>query len=479
VTTADESRSWLPFARPLRPHLIAQRTHRDRSLSAPLRLLSAVHCGAPGPAAILTDLALLLAVSSLVLGSSGWSLAALVSLALCLSGRAYRDRDRVVARGLAWWPGVLIGPVAVGVLADDLLTGQDPPLRIAVTAALAFAWLLLARTLAWYVIASRRRDGRDLAVALVVGSGERAGTLARTLDRHREIGLRVGGDVDPALLGDPHLLAAAAVQHGARHLFLVPSEGIPSPPALRRALGLPVHISYVPLVSDALLDSRPQGRVGGVAVLPLGQPLRGPSAMRGKRLFDIVVASVLLLLSSPLLLLAALAVRLDDGGPILYRQSRTGQDGHQFLMTKFRTMRVGADADQARLTSYNTSDGLLFKMTDDPRVTRVGHLLRRTGADELPQLLDVLRGRMSLVGPRPLPVESDAFSERDNERHLVRPGMTGLWQVSGGSTLRYREMIDLDLAYVHGWTPWLDVQVLLSTISVLLRATVNRNGHAS
>jgi lipopolysaccharide/colanic/teichoic acid biosynthesis glycosyltransferase len=109
----------------------------------------------------------------------------------------------------------------------------------------------------------------------------------------------------------------------------------------------------------------------------------------------------------------------------------------------------------------------------------VGRLLRRTGADELPQLLDVLKGRMSLVGPRPLPVESDAFSERDGERHLVRPGMTGLWQVSGGSTLRYREMIDLDLAYVHGWSPWLDLQVLLATVGVLVRATLSRDGRAS
>jgi lipopolysaccharide/colanic/teichoic acid biosynthesis glycosyltransferase len=476
VTTADEPRSWLPFARPLRPHLSAQRAHRDRSLALPLRLLSAVHSGTAGPAAVLSDVATLLLASTAVLGPSGWSLAAAIAVGLCLSGRVYRDRDRVVARGIAWWPGVLVGPVAVGVLADDVLTDPDP-YRALTAAGVSLAALLLVRSLAWVVIASRRRDGRDLAVALVVGSDDRAATLARTLDRHREIGLRVVADLSPGVLHDPHALAAAALKHGARHIFLVPAEGIPTPPALRRALGVPVHVSYVPLVSDALLDSRPQGRVGGVAVLPLGQPLRGPSAMLGKRAFDLVVAGLLVLVSSPLLVLSALAVRVGDGGPVFYRQARTGQDGVQFRMTKFRTMRVGADSEQARLTSYNTSDGLLFKMNGDPRVTRVGNLLRRTGADELPQLLDVLRGRMSLVGPRPLPVESDAFSERDAERHLVRPGMTGLWQVSGGSSLRYREMIDLDLAYVHSWTPWLDVQVLLSTVGVLLRATFDRQGH--
>lgn len=478
MTTIDEPRSRVPFARPPRPHLVAQRTHRDRSLTLPLRVLSAVHSGTLGATAIGTDLVVLFALSIAVLGPGGWTLAVLATAALCLSGRVYRDRDRVAARGLAWWPGVLTGPIAVAVLADNLLTDHGP-FRAAAAAAASLAGLLLVRSFAWYVIAARRRDGRDLAIALVVGSGDRAATLSRTLDRHREIGLRVGGDVAPSVLRDPHLLAAAALQHGARHIFLVPAEGLPSAPALRRALGVPVHVSYVPLVSDALLDSRPQSRVGGVAVLALGRPLRGPSPMRGKRSFDLLGATLLLLLSAPMLLLAAIAVRLDDGGPVFYRQLRTGRDGEQFEMTKFRTMRVGADSDLARLTSYNTSDGLLFKMNDDPRVTRVGGLLRRAGADELPQLLDVLRGRMSLVGPRPLPVEAAAFSERDGERHLVRPGMTGLWQVSGGSSLRYREMIDLDLAYVHGWTPWIDVQVLLSTVGVLLRATFGGEGRTS
>jgi lipopolysaccharide/colanic/teichoic acid biosynthesis glycosyltransferase len=198
--------------------------------------------------------------------------------------------------------------------------------------------------------------------------------------------------------------------------------------------------------------------------------------MRGKRVADVVLALLLLTLAAPVLLLAALAVRLADRGPALYRQTRTGRDGQPFQITKFRTMREGADAEQLLLTLYNTTDGLLFKMADDPRVTPVGRLLRRTGLDELPQLLDVLRGTMSLVGPRPLPVENDAFSPRDAERHLVRPGMTGLWQVSGGSTLRYREMVDLDLAYVHGWSPWLDLQIALSTVAVLLRATFGSEG---
>lgn len=479
MTTVDASRSWLPFSRaPLAPHLAAQRIHRDRSLPAPVRALAAVHSGAPSLVACVADLVLLLGASFAVLGASGWSLGIASWVALCASGVVYLDRDRVVARGLGWWPRTLLGPLAAGVAFDALVT--DHSIASAVSAGLAgLAALFVLRTLAWLVIASRRRDGRDLATALVVGTGDRAATLARTLDRHREIGLRVSGDVDPSVLADPRLLAAAALEHGARHVFLVPTEGVPSPPALRRALGVPVHLSYVPLVSDALLSSHPRGRIGGVAVLALGQPLRGPSAMRGKRVVDLVGAVVLLVLGAPVLAIAALAIRFGDNGPVFYRQARTGRGGEQFLMTKFRTMHQGAHHEQAALTSYNTSDGLLFKMTDDPRITRVGALLRRSGADELPQLLDVVRGHMSLVGPRPLPVASDAFSERDGERHLVRPGMTGLWQVSGGSTLRYREMIALDLAYVHTWTLWLDARILLSTLGVLLRATLGRDHRAT
>ncbi|MCW2544221.1 MAG: undecaprenyl-phosphate glucose phosphotransferase [Frankiales bacterium] len=477
MSTLDEGRIRLPFMRPPREaEAEAPAATWPAPPPLPIRVLAEVHSGARSAVAVLVDMAVLALSAVSVRDRSAWSVALFVSLALVLSGRVYRDRDRVVARGVAWWPAVLMGPVAVGILADVLLMGHSVT-RTTVAGVAGLAGLVFVRAVSWCVISVRRRSDRDLAGALVVGNGDRAQTLARTLDRHREIGLSVHGHIDSSVLADPRWLAQAIAKHRAAHVFLVPAEGIPSPPALRRALGLDVHISYVPLVSDALLDSRPAGRLGGVAVLPLGRPLRGPTARRGKRAADVLFGSLLLLLTSPLLALAALAVWLDDRGPVLYRQYRTGLGGSQFPITKFRTMRRGADAEEAGLTSYNTSDGLLFKMRHDPRVTRAGRLLRRTGIDELPQLFDVLRGRMSLVGPRPLPVESGAFSERDAERHLVRPGMTGLWQVSGGSTLRYREMIDLDLAYVHSWGPWLDVQIALATISVLARATVGREGH--
>lgn len=478
VSTGEDSLVCLPFLPAPRdaPSKPAATANPAIGVAAPLQALAAVHSGAPGPLTVAVDAVVLYLVVVAVAGPSHWSTALAVAVALIGSGQVYRDRDRVVARGLAWWPGVLLGPVSVGILADVLLT-QHEVARTAAAGALGCAGLFAVRAMCWSLIAGRRRSGRDLAGAIVVGADDRAATLARTLERHPEIGLEFRGHIETSALLEPRRLARAAAAFHAEHVFLVPTEGVPAPASVRRALGVRVHMSYVPMVSDALLDSRPTRRVGGVAVLPLGRPLQGPFGMVGKRGVDVVCGALLLLVTSPLLLLAAIAVRLDDGGPILYRQTRTGMGGQQFRITKLRTMRIGADVEEAGLTAYNTSDGLLFKMRRDPRVTRAGRVLRRTGIDELPQLIDVLRGRMSLVGPRPLPVESSAFSERDSERHLVRPGMTGLWQVSGGSTLRYREMIDLDLAYVHTWGHWLDVQIALATVGVLLRATFGRDGN--
>ena len=438
-----------------------------------LRAAAAIHRGALRAPVVLLDAALVLLAVVAVRGSL--ALAAFAPLVLLASGQAYRDRDRVVSRGVAWWPRPLALALALSALPTIVLAGADAT-RTCVAAAAAWVALLTVRSACWLAVQARRRAGHDLAPCLVVGDGDRAATLARTLERHLDFGLAVTSLLEQQVLRDPVLLARAVRAAGAQHVFLV-ADGVGSAaatPPLRRALGVRAHVSLVPFASDALLDARAGHRVGGVAVLPLGRPLRGPGRMLGKRPVETVVAALLLALSAPVLLLAAIAIKLDDRGPVLYRQRRTGRNGVPFDIVKLRTMREDAHAVQGALTVYNTSDGLLFKMAADPRVTRTGAFLRRSGMDELPQLLNVLRGQMSLVGPRPLPVEADAFSERDAERHLVRPGMTGLWQVSGGATLRYREMVDLDLAYVHGWTPALDLQVLLATVGVLGGAVLHR-----
>jgi exopolysaccharide biosynthesis polyprenyl glycosylphosphotransferase len=190
-----------------------------------------------------------------------------------------------------------------------------------------------------------------------------------------------------------------------------------------------------------------------------------------KRTFDILGATLLLILLSPILLLSALAVRLTSRGPVLYHSIRPGLGGMPFACFKFRTMYFGADLQQAELEAMNEAQGAIFKIRNDPRVTPVGRILRRYSIDELPQLMNVLRGEMSLVGPRPLPERDFArLEDWHKKRYLVLPGMTGLWQVSGRSELDFDDLVRLDFLYLERWSVFLDLTILLKTIpAVFLR----------
>lgn len=195
-------------------------------------------------------------------------------------------------------------------------------------------------------------------------------------------------------------------------------------------------------------------------------------ALAVKRSVDIVGAIVGLIALSPVFVLAAVAVLLDDGRPILFTQPRAGRDGKPFRIYKFRTMTRGADAQRAGLRDRNEVSGnASFKLADDPRVTRIGRLLRRTSVDELPQLWNVMNGEMSLVGPRPHPFDDVAGYEPWQRRRLtVKPGITGLWQVKGRLEPTFDRWVQLDLEYIDGWSIWLDFRLLLQTIPALLRA---------
>jgi exopolysaccharide biosynthesis polyprenyl glycosylphosphotransferase len=188
-----------------------------------------------------------------------------------------------------------------------------------------------------------------------------------------------------------------------------------------------------------------------------------------KRTFDLVIASFLLLVLSPFLGLIALAVKLSSRGPVLYRSRRIGIGGQAFACLKFRTMFVGADAMQAGLEPHNEATGALFKIRDDPRLTRVGRHLRRYSLDELPQLVNVLRGQMSLVGPRPLPErDSERLEDWHMRRYLVLPGMTGLWQVSGRAELAFDDLVRLDFLYLERWSVFLDLTILAKTLPAVI-----------
>ena len=229
-------------------------------------------------------------------------------------------------------------------------------------------------------------------------------------------------------------------------------------------------------VAPALLDvAGPRTTVrptAGLTLLHVDHPqLSGPRQVV-KDLFDRCSAALGLLALSPVLLGIAVAIRLSDSGPALFTQTRVGKDGQQFKIYKFRTMVVDAEARLAEIRAQNDSDGVLFKIRGDPRITAVGARLRKWSLDELPQLINVLRGEMSLVGPRPaLPEEAAKYADHVRRRLVVKPGLTGMWQVNGRSDLSWDETVRLDLRYVENWSFVLDLQILWKTLSVIVHGS--------
>ncbi|KPN80434.1 Bacterial sugar transferase [Apilactobacillus kunkeei] len=188
-----------------------------------------------------------------------------------------------------------------------------------------------------------------------------------------------------------------------------------------------------------------------------------------KRLFDIAASLFALLITLPLTLVVSLCIYLDDRGPIFYTQERIGKDGKPFRIYKFRSMCQNADAKKKELTEQNEVNGAMFKMSNDPRVTRVGCFIRRHSIDELPQLINVLLGNMTVVGPRPpLPEEVDQYSQHDKERLKVKPGCTGLWQVSGRNSLDFDEMVELDIDYIEHASLLLDMKICFKTVWIMI-----------
>jgi len=210
----------------------------------------------------------------------------------------------------------------------------------------------------------------------------------------------------------------------------------------------------------------------GLTLLHVDHPqLSGPRQVL-KEVFDRFVAGVALVLLAPLFAAVAAAIRLGDNGPALFTQTRVGKDGRPFKIYKFRTMVVDAEQRLAELQSSNDLDGVLFKMRRDPRITAIGARLRKWSVDELPQLINVFRGEMSLVGPRPaLPEEAARYADHVRRRLVVKPGLTGMWQVNGRSNLSWDETVRLDLRYVENWSFALDLQILWKTLPVIFRGS--------
>jgi exopolysaccharide biosynthesis polyprenyl glycosylphosphotransferase len=318
--------------------------------------------------------------------------------------------------------------------------------------------------------------------ALLVGSPDMTGPIAESLersghDRHGVAYRVIGAHVLIPGVGTDHEspsaeeLDAMLDPEQVDEVILAGAAGRDRPILdlldVCRRRGIPVRLA--PTTAQLLSHSIRAVPAPGLPLFELRPPVLGGIAFLAKRGFDLVVGALLIMLLSPILALAALAVWLTDRGPVLYRSRRVGVEEHPFDCLKFRTMRVGADELQVELEHRNEADGALFKISDDPRVTKVGKFLRRFSIDELPQLFNVMRGNMSLVGPRPLPERDyQLLDDLHRKRYLVLPGMTGLWQVSGRSDLSFDELVRLDFYYIETWSIWLDLVILVRTIPAVL-----------
>jgi exopolysaccharide biosynthesis polyprenyl glycosylphosphotransferase len=315
--------------------------------------------------------------------------------------------------------------------------------------------------------------------ALLVGSGKHMEEVAHALaDRSRtrvEVvgymsltprppnGLRSLGSLEQL----PHVLAAERIQE-----VIIADPDCPQ----ERAVELVdlchhrgVNVQVAPTTMEILMDRAEFVPGQTVPLFTLRPPVFEGIDFALKRTFDLTLSIIGLILLSPVLLIIAAAVKLSSSGPVIYRSARPGMAGRPFYCFKFRTMRAHAEQVQADLESLNEKSGAIFKIRDDPRLTGVGRFLRRFSLDELPQLVNVVRGEMSLVGPRPLPMRDfDRLEEWHKKRYLVLPGITGLWQVSGRSELDFDDLVRLDFLYLERWSIFLDLRILLRTIPAVL-----------
>lgn len=277
-------------------------------------------------------------------------------------------------------------------------------------------------------------------------------------------------DVRPLLREVDELSSTSKTSGIDRIVVLGAAAGLPVVNTIVRRCGMRGLGVDIPTGATSVRPSRLElGRVNGFSTVHVRPGLSGRGRLASKRAFDLVVASVVLVLLAPAMVLVGVAIRIGSPGPILYKQPRLGRGGQQFDVIKFRSMVPDADEMMIDLTDLNEADGPLFKMKNDPRITRVGRIIRRTSIDELPQLWNVLCGHMSLVGPRPaLPSEADGWPIELFDRLEVAPGITGLWQVSGRSDSSFSEYKRLDLEYVDNWTLALDLAILARTVPALL-----------
>jgi exopolysaccharide biosynthesis polyprenyl glycosylphosphotransferase len=397
-------------------------------------------------------------------------------------GDGPEEYHRVVHAGVLLFSAVAVSSYILSAHVSRTVAMISVPCTLAGT--------LISRRLLRAALRRARKAGRGLHRTLVVGRADAVVSLITSLRRtepHLHHGVVPVGvclapeEVTPSrlhdvpVLGTPDDVVEAVDAVGADTVAVVSHPGLTGH-ALRKLSWALEERDVELLVSPGIVEvAGPRISIrplAGLSLLHLERPVFRGSRRVLKRVFDYLVASGLIAVLSPLLIGLAVLIRTTSRGPALFRQTRVGTDGRLFTVYKFRSMVVDAEARRAELLHRDEGNGVLFKMRTDPRVTRIGNILRRYSLDELPQLLNVLRGNMSLVGPRPpLPVEVAGYSTDEVRRLRVRPGMTGLWQVSGRSDLTWEESLRLDLRYVDNWSISLDLTILWRTVRAVAQGS--------
>jgi len=388
-----------------------------------------------------------------------------------------------------------LGLIAKSVVFSALITAVCNYLlhvRVAPTRSIALtivsSWIALS---AWRTfIRSQSISGlTGVRNILIVGCGPNGELLRRHLEQNPHIGYVFKGYIDrrekgrppdPSrnkeeadILGPAEQLPAIVRKHFIDEVFIsVPSDRHLVKQIARHAIAAGLGVRVVPDMYDGLAKDQSIEYVGNFATMTLNQHSIPTLQLFAKRLFDIAISATLLILLAPFILLIAVIIKLDSKGPALYIADRIGRKGQKFRCYKLRTMVSDADQQKAKLRTANERKGPTFKIENDPRVTMLGHWLRKVSLDELPQLWNVLRGDMSLVGPRPHPVDDCALYTLEHLRRLdVTPGLTGLWQVTARRDPSFETNVALDLEYIVNWSLGLDCRILLKTIGVVLAGT--------
>jgi exopolysaccharide biosynthesis polyprenyl glycosylphosphotransferase len=385
---------------------------------------------------------------------------------------------------------ILLGVLAVAHAATGVRLRA--PLCLAALLPALLLTLVCRKAVYWH-LAAVRRGAQAVIKVLVVGEPTAADAVASHLAARTDhpyvtvgavpvgpgplasgirTGKRLAAAVPESPAEDAGLVIGAVHRLDADLVLVVPGAAFSGERLRHLSWGLHdagIELFVAPGLVEVSVKRLETGSAGGMSLLRVAPPVREGVQPLLKEALDRSAALLGLLVLAPVLLVVAAAVKLSSPGPVLYLHERIGRAGRPFVMWKFRTMRVGADRQKTALAQQNEHDGPMFKMRRDPRVTRVGHWLRRTSLDELPQLVNVLKGHMSLVGPRPPLAEEVAhYTPVERRRLTVRPGMTGLWQISGRSDLSWDETVRLDLAYVDNWSFTSDVDVMARTLRAVL-----------